>query len=409
MFCEKCGAKNDSSSKFCEKCGNKLDNDEVKETKKTTKKTATKEETPVEKKSTFSKKQKILFGIVVVIAVVAFALYKVGEKMTSIETIASKAFEQLADKKTISNEYLSVPLDSEEYFVSLEDQIAKVLDDEDIALKYSDYDVQSKGKKVAITYRDKEDREKYKLVFEFEKDGKTMFIFDKYVISKITIKNSGSLGAKKLYEPNDVEKITLETIKGSTVSIDGTKLTKAYLDKKKSDDEKDVYVVKGITTGSYKVEFNIGKLEFERKISVYSIGSNDYDLTDYISSSYLKEDNTKFAKEFKKYLEKYYECVTDESKTIDDFKKEYKVNDDIKKVFDKSKEDTFYKSIKISDVKMNSLYYSAKEKELTVSYKVTYKYTTEYTEEERETYSYVRVNYDIDNLELPTSLSYLPY
>ena len=58
---------------------------------------------------------------------------------------------------------------------------------------------------------------------------------------------------------------------------------------------------------------------------------------------------------------------------------------------------------------MNSLYYDSSDKELTISYKVEYKYTTESTEAERDSYSYVRATYDINNLELPTSLSYLPY
>lgn len=404
MFCEKCRTKNDSSSKFCENCGSKLDND-VKETKKTT----NTEETPVEKKSSLSKKQKITGGIVLLVIVACFALYKVGEKMTSVETIASKAFEQLASKKTISKDYLSVPLDSDGYFVSLEDQISKVLDENNIALKYSSYDVKSDSDEAVIVYRDKEDDEKYKIKFEFEKDGKSLFFYDKYVIEKITIKKAGSIKEKDLYDPSNVEEITIETVKGSTVTLDGTKLSKAYLDKKKSDSEKDVYVVKGVTEGEYKVEFAIGKLEFEKEINAYSNRSNEYDLTNYISSSYLKEDNTSFAKSFKKYLEKWYEIVNDSEKTVDDFNKEYKVTDDVKEVFEKSKENTYYKSIKIDDVKMNSLYYSSKDKELTVSYKVTYKYTAEYSEEERETYSYVRATYDLNNLELPTDLSYLPY
>ena len=409
MFCEKCGAKNDSSSNFCEKCGAKLDK-EVKETKKTTsKKTNSKKSEPVieKKTSSLSKKQKLIGGIVLAVIVVCFAVYKIGEKLTGIESVASKAFEQLSSKKTIDKKYLSVSLDSDGYFVSLEDQIEKVLDDKDIALKYSDYEVKSDDDTAVIVYRDKEDKEKYKIVFEFEKDGKTMIFFDRYIINKITIKKD--YDEDVIYDPSNTKKLTLKTVKDAKVSIDGKTISKSYLDKKKSDKDKDVYVIKGVSKGEYKVEFALGKLEFERKINVYSTGDNEYDLSSYISSSYLKDDNSNFAKEFKKYIEKYYEYANDESKTIDDFAKDYKVTDDIKTTFNKSKESTYYTSIKIGDVKMNSLYYDSSDKELTISYKVEYKYTTESTEAERDSYSYVRATYDINNLELPTSLSYLPY
>ena len=410
MFCEKCGAKNDSSSKFCEKCGNKLDDSEVKETKKTTKKkTAAKEEIKSETSTSLSKKQKTIGGIILVLIVACFALYKVGEKMTSVETIASKAFEQLSSKKTISNNYLSVPLDSDGYFVSLDNQIEAIIDDEDMSFKYDNYDTKRDGSDVILVYRDKENKEKYELTFEFEKSGKSYMIYDKYLIEKITIKRVDGYNVKDLYNPNNVTKVVIETAKNSKIKLDGKDVSKSYIDKKKSDKEKDVYVIKGVTKGNYKLEYTIGKLEFEKTISVYSKEDNEYDLTNYISSSYLKEDNDNFSKDFKKYITKYYEYVNDEEKTISDFEKEYKVTEDIKDAFKDSKDDTYYTSLKIGDVEMRSLYYDAKDNVLTVNYRVNYTYTTTYVEEEKDSYSLVKVTYDIDNLELPTSLSYLPY
>ena len=221
---------------------------EVKETKKTTaKKTNSKKSEPVveKKTSSLSKKQKLIGGIVLAVVVVCFAVYKIGEKLTGIESVASKAFEQLSSKKTIDKKYLSVSLDSDGYFVSLEDQIEKVLDDEDIPLKYSNYQTKSDDDTVVIAYRDKEDKEKYKIAFEVEKDGKTMLFFDKYVITKIVVKKG--YDKTVLYDPNNTKKLTLKTIKDSKVLIDGKAISKTYLDKKKSDKDKDVYVIKGIS------------------------------------------------------------------------------------------------------------------------------------------------------------------
>ena len=150
MFCEKCGTKNDSSNKFCEKCGNKLE-PEVKETKKTVKKENT--SSVKDKLNTLSKKQKIIGGVVGLVVIILIVLYAIGSKMTSLETIGSKAFEELASKSKISNKYLSVPLDSKDYFISLADTMKNEIKDEDIALTAKTIE---KFAKNILDYKEKE-------------------------------------------------------------------------------------------------------------------------------------------------------------------------------------------------------------------------------------------------------------
>lgn len=407
MYCEKCGAKNDSSSKFCEKCGNKFEV-EVKETKKTTVKKDSNTPSLKDKFNALSTKQKIIGGVVLALLVILIVLYVAGSKMTSLETMGVKAFEQLSEESKIDNKYLSVSLDSDEYFITLKDTMKNIIKDEDIKFDYKDYTVTAGTKKVTVKYKDTEDDERYKVVFEVEKDGKTLLVFDKYVITKVTVENEDN-DEIVLYDPEDTEKMTLSVVKGATITIDDKKVSKDYINKKKSDDDKDVYVIKGITKGSYEVEFKVGKLTFEKKIYIYGYGDNEYNLNNYISYSYLAEDNKDFAKGFKSYLSTYYEYVNSD-KTAEDFNKKYKMTDDVKETFEDSKEyASNVASFKVTDVTVRSLYYYTSDEELVVTYKVNYEYKMANSEEEKSDYKTVRVSYDLKNTELPVELNYMPY
>ena len=234
-------------------------------------------------------------------------------------------------------------------------------------------------------------------------------VFDKYVITKVTVLAEDDYDEVTLYDPENAEKLTLSTIKNSKITVDGKELDKTYLDSKKSDKDNDVYVIKGIVKGDYKVNFTIGKLNFEKKVYVYSKEDNEYDLTNYISSSYLTDDKD-FAKNFKTYISTYYEYVNDSSKTVDDFDKKYKSSDDVKDLFADSKESAAnVASFKIDEVELRSLYYYSSDEEISVSYKVNYTYKLTDSDSEKSNYSLVRVTYDLSNLEVPKDLSYMPY
>lgn len=405
MFCEKCGAKNDGSNKFCEKCGNKFET-EVNTPKKVQKNEKT--SSIKDKINALSKKQKIIGGVVSALLVILIVFYIVGSKMTSLETIGSKAFEELASNSKINDKYLSVPLGSKDYFISLGDTMKNEIKNEEIDFDYSDYTVTASSKKITIKYKENDKKETYKVVFKIKQSGKSLLVFDKYVITKITVQTD-DYDYTTLYDPENVEKLTLTTVKDSKISIDGKELDKSYLDSKKSDEDNDVYVVKGISNGDYKVKITIGKLEFERKVYVSSKADNEYDLTNYISSSYLVDDK-EFLKTFKTYISTYYENVNDTSKTIDDFSKKYKINDSIKESFASSKESaTNVASFKIDEVTLRSLYYYSSDKELSVTYKVNYTYKLNDSDSEKTNYKLVKVTYDLSDVESPIELSYMPY
>lgn len=406
MFCEKCGAKNDGSNKFCEKCGNKL----VAEVKNTpAKKTTTKTIQSLKvKKPRMSKKQKVLGGVGLVIAAILIAFYLVGQKLTSLETMGTEVFKELSDKYTIDDRYLSVPLDSNEYFVSLGDTMKERIEDAELDFDYDEFEVTASRKKVTISYRDVSEKRNYKVILSVEKDGKSLLIFDKYVITKIVVQSSGE--ELVLYSPKDSVELILTAVKGSKIKLNDKEINESYLDTKKSTDSKDIYVIKGMASGYYDVAFTVASLEFELEDELYISKSskNEFDLADYMDSSYLVGETKDFEESFNKYITTYYEYVHSDKK-VSDFANVYSVTDDIKNAFADSKDETdYYVSIEITNVSLRSFYYSSSDEELVVNYRVDYDYDTTYSTG-RSNYTTVTVGYNLSDLELPIRLDYLPY
>lgn len=419
MFCEKCGAKNDSSSKFCEKCGAKLDNEtEVKQTKKTSAKKTTTKKTTVKKeeiasekpKATLSKKQKTIGGLVLVVIVALVIGYVMLKKAYSLDSFASKVFDQLSSKETISDKYLKESLDSDKYFVTLGDNMKNTIKENDIVLKNKEYEVKTGRKKVTIKYRDSEEKDKYRVMISVDTDGKALGLFDKYIVTKITIKNESDDKTYTLYDPKDSKDAIVTAPKNSKVTIDGKELTKSYLDSKNSKDDKDVYKLKGLSAGKHKATFTVGGFKFKKELYAYSTGDNEFNLVSYISEYNLDDkDNEENVKSFKEYITTYYEYVMSD-KTYDDFSKKYTTNEDIKDLFEDSKEyvqNYSLKSFKVTDVKLSSIYYYSSDEELVINYKISYDYENEYGK--GDSYRTARVTYKLTDVETPADISYLPF
>lgn len=405
MFCEKCGTKNESSNKFCEKCGAELANNTAK--KSPEKSLNTKD--LKEKFNALTKQQKIIGGIVSVVIIALIVLYIIGSKATSLETIGKNAFEQLAKDGVVSDKYLSVKADSDEYFVSLADNMKKIIKDKKYEFDYTDYVVNAGKKSVVVKYKDNTTDKTYKVTFNVKKDGSAYLFFDNYKITKITIAKKNSYSRTILYDPSNTTTVTISAPKKATITFEGKKVTNKNLNKKKSNKEKDVYVLKGlINSSSYKVEYSIGGIKFKKNFYVYG-KKPQIDLFDYISSSYV-EDKDSFKdveKDFGKYIKKYYKLAS-EDKSVKDLKKDYDVTEDIEDDFDTTKKALENISdFEITDVAYRSL--SSNSDGITVSYKINYKYVYGDSETSRESYSYVSVKYNFNDLKSPVDLSYLPY
>ena len=70
-------------------------------------------------------------------------------------------------------------INSDKYFISLEDTLKTTLKSEDIVLKHKDYEVNATNKRVVIKYRDTENKDKWKLTLHIDTDGKQLLFFDK--------------------------------------------------------------------------------------------------------------------------------------------------------------------------------------------------------------------------------------
>lgn len=391
MFCGECGTKNDGSSKYCENCGKELEsNKNVSKTTKTD---------HLEKLKSFSKKQKIIGSVVIVVVIALIAAYFTLFKSTSIDNIASELFESITENKELASNNLVEALDSKDYFVSLEDKAKEAL--EDIDFNYKTYTVKSTSKKAVVSYYDTEEEEKIKMIFEYKIDGKKYLMFDNYVITKIVLESD--YDDIEIYNPKDSKKITLSIVKGSKIKFEDKELSKDLIDKKESDDDTDVYVLKGLSNGSYKVEFSVKSLTFKKSLYIYS--DEEYDLNDYISTSYIEGKTTNYEKTFNTYLKVFYENLLDSSKTVKDLKNKYALSDDIEEYFEDRKEDLYgLESITFSSVKLDSVY--VMDDELTVRFKVEYTYTED--SEEKSDSTTIRVIYSLDDIELPIDLSYMP-
>lgn len=128
-----------------------------------------------------------------------------------------------------------------------------------------------------------------------------------------------------------VKDYNIKVLKNSKVKVEGKTLDSKYLDKKKSTDSMDVYVIPAMFNSSYKfeVELPIGiKLEDTVKVSSYS---------SYISSLSLND----LSDETKNTLS---DAVKTSLQTLYDGVKDKKSFDDIKKTFE-------YKNADLSDLK----------------------------------------------------------
>lgn len=410
MFCEKCGTKSDGSSKFCEKCGAKLEG----ETRDQKKKINTSEKTKEvkEKLNSLSKKQKIIGAAVIVLVLAIGGLYYYGNKVTNIEYIATKAFEELSKDNEISDKYMSVSLDSDEYVVSLKDNMKKIIEEKEIDFDYDDYSVKSKGSKVVFKYKDESDDKKYSVTFRLKANGKTYLFFDKYEITNIKIARN-KYSEVTLYDPEDTKEIKIEAPKNSIVTIEGKDLAKSSIDKKASDDLKDVYKVKGIINNAeYEIRYTVGKIPFKKSFKV-NVRKKDKDytikLTSYISTTYLESEKAleNIADDFEKYITTYYEYVND-GKSIKDFKKKYDVSDEIKDIYEESVEESErFSEFDITNVTYRSM--NVYKDQIVMTFKVDYSYTLADSENERDSWSSVNVTYNLKDTKTPVDLKYLPY
>lgn len=377
MFCGECGTKNKKGAQFCENCGAKME--------------TPKKEVFVKEKKPMTKKNKIITGIVGLVAMIVIALCIFLGSLTSPKNIAEKVFNATVnyDFDTIYK-YLNVE-DSE--FTSKE-MFNKVMtsnydiEDKPVIVNYSVGEPVISDDKmsatVTITYmmKDKDKSDTFDVKLVKDKNKKWLF-FDNWLV------NTKGIDVAKNYK--------IEVAKGSTISVEGIALSSNYLNSEESNENYDVYVIPSIFEARYEVNITLPiGLQVTSKMNVYDNGSYKYRMSLNDLTNEVKDNLISISKSS---LQTLYDGVK-EQKSFDDIKSNFEYeNGDlttlksdyenlVNSIGTSIKLTTItFKEIKISDVNITS------ENKLKLYLKVSYDYSVSY-ESSGETKTHDSNDYD---------------
>ncbi len=351
MFCGECGFKNEPGAKFCAECGKPLNTDEQTEEKKAPKKVTPKERKPM------SKKAKIGWTVGIIIVILLVIGFVIGKNLTDPKKIASDYFEAVInyDSEKLYS-YLDVKkseFTDKKVFTSIVNRMKKDSKEEKVTnYKITKAEKSSSGLSmyVTITYtvEGKTNDQTEHITLTKEKGNKFLF-FDNWKIADNTLET--------------VDDFELSVLKDSTVTLEGIKVDKKYIDKDESTSSMDVYKLPALLALPYqmKIELPFGfSLEDELNVSTYSHSQTIHFNEDNIPT---KEKN-KMVDQAKKDLGIIYQGVID-NKNFDDIKSNFEGKnvdlDDLKDTYEELKEDmdsystTTLKKIEFKDMELRDL------------------------------------------------------
>lgn len=404
MYCGECGAKNKKDAEFCGECGAKLEHEKEEKNKKEEKK---------EDKKPMTKKNKIILLVVLILIVLLIIGYSFLNKKYSAEGVATDYLEAL-----ISNDadkiYDSLNIDSNNKFTSKE-TFKKMFEENyktDIeVLNYTLTDIEyndgnlSAEVEFKVIYKDsKEDS----ITINVVKDSKKKFlVFDSWYVSN---------GENALI----VNDYTINVPKGAKVSVNDIELDNNYLNKDKSTDSKDVYVIDKIFRGTATIKTNIWGIETSKEVNVSSY--NDNYTANIDTDTMPEETQNKIQEQVKTDINGIYKNIIDKKKW-NDIKDSYAYNkvdlsnleDEYNDLYEEVVEDDdkTLKKFDITDINISQL--SIDEGRLKVRARVYFDYTIDYKNYKDEVkttnsdssayitlvYDYFEENfklYDVDNL-----------
>ena len=367
-----------------------------------------------------SKKAKIGLAAGIIIVILLIIGFIIGKNLTDPKKIASDYFEAAMNydaNKLYS--YLDVKkseFTDKKVFKSIVNRIKKDRKDEKITnYKITKAEKSSSGLSmyVTITYtvEGKTNDQTEHITLTKEKGNKFLF-FDNWKIADNTLET--------------VDDFELSVLKDSTVTLEGVKVDKKYIDKEESTSSMDVYKLPALFSLPYqmKIELPFGfSLEDELNVNTYSHSQTIHFNEDNIPT---KEKN-KMIEQAKKDLGTIYQGIID-NKNFDDIKSNFEgknVNlDDLKETYEDLKEDiTSYRTTTLKKIEFKNMELRDLELDddgyLTIYFYGKYDYTISYddngeTKEKSKSssdgiyvsYSYVDNTYHlVDASSLPTYFS----
>lgn len=359
IFCEECGTKNIEGSLFCEKCGKKIVDNEVKE------------ELPKKK---MGKKCKVIIISVIVVVLLLFGAYKVGEELTSPKHIAKDYIDSLINKNA-SKLYSFLAIDGDTTFASkkvFEELYDKMLGEIDV-VNYNIGDVTySDGKlsaNVSFTYTTKSySSERSSSINLIKEKGKKFLIFDKWKINTID-------------DIEMVKDLIFKVPSGSKLIYSGVEVTDKYLDKKNVNGY-DTYKLPIVFSAETNVEITLSN-GISVKNTIYPSYYDDSFTFDLEVDDLSEEEQNKILDVIKDSVNNLYSAVInnkDWSSIKDSFSNASKdMEDNYNDFYDEVNDSTrtlksfSYKSGILDYIELNSDGY------LELEVKIRYDYSVEYT------------------------------
>lgn len=383
MYCNECGTKNKKGALFCEECGKNLKR---------------KKEMVKAKKET-SKKNKYMIGTMIIIVISLIVGFYSLSYMLSPKKVAERYMDAIVNGDT-SKLYSYLEIEGDKTFVTKE--IYQKLLEKNKIVNYHVTDVEYGNNKltasVAFVYTEEDSSvEKSMRISLIKQKKKWLLFFDDWKISTS--------------ETNDkiVADFKIVVPKNAKVAYAGVEVKEKYLDKNKSTETTDVYILENVfrTSTTIMVELENGyQIEDEVTPNIYR---NTY--TANISlSDIIKEEQEKVATLIKNDLSVLYEgAIQDKTfEALDNLNIEKENSATIEKKYNLLKEklkqsyntltSIEFTNITLSSVKLDENGY------LEFRFKSNYQYSVQYLDSSSQeqvktlkSYTYMNLSYNIKN------------
>ena len=395
MFCSECGTKNEKGAQFCEKCGAKLEAEETES--KSTKKSVQKNKD----KQPMTKQKKLIIGLVALCAVALIALYAVGSSITKPENIVkdymdamvkkdyAKLYDYMVDVKTGDTTFVS-----KDVFVNLAKE-----NDKNKIVNYTvgavTYDLGKLTGTVKVNYTSEGSSSAKEIDVKLKKaDKKAYLIFDKWVLADVQTESSL------------VKDFEIKVPTGAKVNFSGVDVTKSYLNKEKTSDTYDVYVLPQVFKSKVVIKTTLKSgIVIE---DTYTPSEYYKSYTARLSRSNISESLKKqMVEQSKKDLKDIYEGVISNTEFSKLNNKNF--DSDLSKSYSSYLSSITSSSRKLTKFEITKVEYSSlsstSDNAVRLGLKITYNYSVVYksgdTEatKDKETYDYVYLTYDMSGKE----------
>lgn len=288
MFCGECGTKNQKGAKFCEKCGAKMATDEVRvEPQKVNNQ-------PVKAKTPMTKQTKIIIAAVSAFVVLLVVFVSIGNSLANPTRVAKSYMDAMTKKDY--NKLYSLVVDVENGDKTFIDKKAfstimnkqELLDVTNYKLGKVEYGLGKLTATVPATYTYKGGSSEKEINVKLQKsDKKNLLFFDKWDLSD-SYTDSNTVKDYKITVPKDAK-----------VVYAGKNVSERYLDKEKSTDSNDVYILKQVFNLKTPIKVTLKNGIVIEDTDTPSKYYNSYTarLSSSSISSTMKKDLTKKAKD----------------------------------------------------------------------------------------------------------------